>query len=142
MVLNYSYSNMSKIVTLTEGASIALHGMIIVAKSGGKANVIQIAEITNSSKHHVAKIFQRLVKDNFLESHRGPSGGFSLKKDPKDISLLDIYESIEGKIEVTSCPHDKQICPFNKCIMDNVTYKMTNDFREHLKKHSLADYLD
>lgn len=132
---------MSKIVTLTEGASIALHGMIIVAKSGGRANVIQIAEITSSSKHHVAKIFQRLVKDNFLDSHRGPSGGFSLKKDPAEITLLDIYESIEGKIEASACPHEKHICPFDKCIMDNVTSKMTNDFKKHLQQHSLADYL-
>ncbi|MDY0076607.1 MAG: Rrf2 family transcriptional regulator [Bacteroidales bacterium] len=132
---------MSKIVTLTEAASIALHGMIIVAKSEKMANVIQIAELTGSSKHHVAKIFQRLVKDNFLESHRGPTGGFTLKKDPADVKLLDIYESIEGKIEVTTCPLDKHICPFDKCIMDNVTRKMTVDFRDHLKSHTLKDYL-
>lgn len=132
---------MSKIVTLTEAASIALHGMIIVAKSEKMANVVQIAELTGSSKHHVAKIFQRLVKDNFLDSHRGPSGGFSLKRNPKEITLLQIYESIEGKIEVTSCPLDKNICPFGMCIMDNVTRKMTVDFREHLQKHNLSDYL-
>lgn len=132
---------MSKIVTLTEAASIALHGMILVAKSEKMANVMHIAELTGSSKHHVAKIFQRLVKDNFLESHRGPSGGFTLKKDPKDITLLQIYESIEGKIEVTTCPLDKHICPFNKCIMDNVTRKMTVDFRNHLESNTLQDYL-
>lgn len=132
---------MTKIVTLTEAASIALHGMIVVAKNEGVTNVMQIADITNSSKHHVAKIFQRLVKDGFLESHRGPSGGFALKRQPNDISLLEIYESIEGKIEVTSCPHDKHICPFDRCIMDNVTRKMTQDFRDHLKSNSLADYL-
>jgi len=132
---------MSKIVTLTEAASIALHGMIIVAKAEKMANVIRIAELTGSSKHHVAKIFQRLVKDNFLESHRGPTGGFTLKKDPADVRLLDIYEAIEGKIEVTTCPLDKHICPFDKCIMDNVTRKMTVDFRDHLKSHTLKDYL-
>ncbi len=132
---------MSKIVTLTEAASIALHGMIIVAKAEKMANVIHIADLTGSSKHHVAKIFQRLVKDNFLASHRGPTGGFTLKKDPADISLLEIYESIEGKIEVTTCPLDKHICPFDKCIMDNVTRKMTVDFRNHLKSHTLKDYL-
>ncbi|MBK9291214.1 MAG: Rrf2 family transcriptional regulator [Bacteroidetes bacterium] len=132
---------MTKIVTLTEAASIALHGMIVVAKNEGVTNVLQIAEVTKSSKHHVAKIFQRLVKDGFLESLRGPSGGFTLKRDPKDITLLEIYESIEGKIEVTSCPHDKHICPFNRCIMDNVTRKMTQDFRDHLNRNTLADYL-
>jgi Rrf2 family protein len=132
---------MSKIVTLTEAASIALHGMIIVAKSDSLVNVVEIAEMTGSSKHHVAKIFQRLVKDNFLNSHRGPTGGFTLKKKPEEISLLELYESIEGKIEVTNCPHDKAVCPFNLCIMENVTKKMTTDFRDHLIKHTLADYL-
>jgi Rrf2 family protein len=132
---------MSKIVTLTEAASIALHGMIIVAKNDNKANVVQIADLTKSSKHHVAKIFQRLVKDGLLDSHRGPSGGFSLKKSPSEITLLEIYESIEGRIEVTSCPHDKHICPFEKCIMDNVTRKMTSDFKDHLKNNTIADYM-
>ncbi len=133
---------MAKIVTLTEAASIALHGMIIVAKSETMVNVVQIAEVTGSSKHHVAKIFQRLVKDNFLNSHRGPTGGFTLKKRPEEITLLDLYESIEGKIEVKNCPHDKAVCPFDLCIMENVTKKMTNDFREHLVNHTLADYLN
>jgi len=132
---------MSKIVTLTEAASIALHGMIVVAKSPKMVNVVEIADFTGSSKHHVAKIFQRLVKDNFLNSFRGPTGGFTLKKRPEDITLLDLYESIEGKIEITNCPHDKAICPFHLCIMENVTRKMTSDFRAHLVNHTLADYL-
>lgn len=141
MVINYPNRSMSKIVSLTEAASIALHGMIIVAKAQKMSNVMQIAELTGSSRHHVAKIFQRLVKDNYLDSHRGPTGGFTLKKDPKSITLLEIYESIEGKVDVTECPLDKSICPFGKCIMDNVTRKMTMDFKKHLESHTLADYL-
>lgn len=132
---------MAKIVTLSEAASIALHAMILIAKSDQLINVIKIAEITDSSKHHVAKVLQRLVKDNFVISQRGPSGGFLLKKKPTDITLLEIYESIEGKIEITSCPLGKQICPFDKCFMNNITTKMTKDFREHLDSHTLEDYL-
>jgi Rrf2 family protein len=141
LVFNYLYSLMGKIVTLTEAASIALHGMIIVAKSDSMVNVVQIADVTGSSKHHVAKIFQRLVKDNFLDSHRGPTGGFTLKKKPSEITLLELYESIEGKIEVRTCVHDKQICPFGKCIMQNVTKKMTSDFKDHLSSHTLENYM-
>jgi len=91
---------MSKIVSLSEAASIALHGIILIARSENNLNVIKIAEETGNSKHHVAKVMQRLVKDGYIESQRGPSGGFVLKKDPKDISFLEIYETIEGKIEV------------------------------------------
>jgi Rrf2 family protein len=132
---------MSKIVAISEAASIALHGMILIAKSKPSINVMQIAELTGASRHHVAKIMQRLAKNNYLSSHRGPSGGFTLKKAPESITFLEIYETIEGSIEVTSCPLDKQICPFDKCIMNNVTNQMTVQFRDHLRKQTLDQYL-
>lgn len=132
---------MSKVVTLSEAASIGLHGMILVARSKDIINVLEIAEATHSSRHHVAKVMQRLVKDDFLYSSRGPTGGFRLKKDPKEITLLNIYESIEGKIEIGKCPLDKPICPFGKCILDNVAQRMTNEFKNYLSEHTLYSYL-
>lgn len=132
---------MSKIVSISEAASIALHGMILVAKADDSVNVIQIAESTGASRHHVAKIMQRLAKSSFLISQRGPTGGFHLKKEPSNISFLDIYEAIEGSIEITECPFEKPICPFNKCIMNNVTNRMTVEFREYLEKQTLDQYI-
>ena len=132
---------MAKIVTLSEAASIALHGMILVAKANKMINVVKIAELTTSSKHHVAKVFQRLVKEKFIDSHRGPSGGFTIKRDPAEITLLEIYEAIEGKIEVQECPMEKQVCPFDKCILNSVTKDMTNQYRDYLQGQTLAMYL-
>ena len=132
---------MSKIVSLSEAASIALHGIILIARSENNLNVIKIAEETGNSKHHVAKVMQRLVKDGYIESQRGPSGGFVLKKDPKDISFLEIYETIEGKIEVQDCPMNKKVCPFERCLMNNLTNKLTLEFKEYLEKQIIQDYL-
>jgi len=132
---------MAKVVSLSEAASIALHGIILIAKSSKVLNVIQIAEATGTSKHHVAKVFQRLVKENYLHSHRGPTGGFTLKKKPEEITFLEIYEAIEGKIEIPKCPLDKHICPFEKCILNNVTSRMSNEFYEYLKSQTVDMYL-
>ena len=132
---------MSRIISLSEAASIGIHGIILVAKGEGLVNVQTIAEATDTSKHHVAKIMQRLVKEGFLTSHRGPGGGFILKKKPKEINLLAVYESIEGKLVATKCPLDKHICPFDKCIMNNVTYEMTVKFRDYLKSQTIDKYL-
>ncbi len=131
---------MSKIVSLSEAASIAIHAMILIAKST-KINVIQIAELTESSKHHVAKVMQRLVKDGFIVSQRGPNGGFALKRVAAEISLLQIYEAIEGKIEISACPLNKQVCPFDKCLYNNVTNNLTLDFKTFLENHTLEMYL-
>lgn len=132
---------MAKVFTLSEAASIALHGMILIAQEKEGLNVIKIAERTDTSKHHVAKVMQRLVKAGYLYSQRGPSGGFVLRRNPKDINFLELYEAIEGPIEVSTCPMDKQICPFDKCLLNNVTNKMTADFRNYLQEQTVDKYL-
>jgi len=134
---------MAHVIQFSEAAFIALHGMVIVAqaKNGELVNVIQISEKLDSSRHHVAKVMQRLVKDGFLNSHRGPSGGFTLKLQPKDISLLDLYESIEGKIDIGDCPLDNPVCKFDKCIFNNVTKKMTEEFVEYMTNETLENFI-
>lgn len=132
---------MSKIFSLSEAGSIAIHSMVLIASSETKLNVVKISERTGSSKHHVAKVLQRLVKDDFLSSNRGPHGGFELKKPPEEINLLEVYESIEGKVEITECPMDNLICPFDKCILGTVVSDMTRNFKDYMTNQKLSDYL-
>jgi Rrf2 family protein len=133
---------MPGIINFSEAASIGLHGMILIARSKGYLNVPDIAGRLNSSKHHVAKVMQRLVKEEFISSFRGPSGGFVLEKKPEEISFLDIFEAIEGRIKITQCPFENEhICGFENCLLNNVTSKMTRDFKEYMEKQTLDKYL-
>jgi Rrf2 family protein len=132
---------MAKLFNLSDASSIAIHAMVMVAKSGHPLNVIQISEATHTSKHHVAKVMQRLAKDNFVTSQRGPTGGFTLKKAATDISFLDVFESIEGKTEISHCLFDTPECPFDRCIMNNLTQKMSEEFVQYLKGQTLNLYI-
>ena len=132
---------MAKIVHISEAVSLALHSMIIIAQSKHLINLSHIADMTGASKNHLAKISQVLVKKNFLKSTRGPSGGFVLKKLPSQITLLDIFECIEGEIEVEGCPSDKQLCPFDKCMMGNIVQKATFEVKNFMKSQTLKDYI-
>lgn len=132
---------MSRIIALSEAASIAIHSLVLIARSKEMLNVVKISEATGSSKHHVAKVLQRLVKDGYLTSNRGPSGGFLMRKDPKAITLLQIYEAVEGKIEITDCPMEHPVCPFDRCIMGNIVKKLTTEFRDHLANQTLEEFL-
>lgn len=132
---------MSKVITISEAASIAIHSMVLIAGAHDHLNVTQIAERMGSSRHHVAKILQRLVKEGYLRSNRGPAGGFTLNKPAGDVSLLEIYETIEGKLSETSCPLDHPVCPFDKCLMGNIVTKMTREFRKYMEEQKLSDYI-
>jgi len=133
---------MAHVINFSEAAFIALHGMVLVAQAGDEqVNVLMISDRLNSSKHHVAKVMQRMVKEGYLSSHRGPTGGFTMKKQPSEISLLELYETIEGKIDIGDCPLDHPICVFDKCIFNNVTKKMTEEFVEYMRGQTLDLYL-
>jgi Rrf2 family protein len=132
---------MAQIINFSEAASIGLHGMIMIAKSDEPLNAIQLSEMLSKSKHHIGKVLQRLVKDGYLYSYRGPNGGFTLRADPADVTLLDLYEAVEGKVEIKNCPRQSHICPVEKCIYDSVTGKMTIQFIDYMKSQTLKDYL-
>ena len=114
--------------------------MILITNSKDNINVAHIAEITKSSRHHVAKVLQRMVKEGFLESNRGPNGGFQLRMAPEKISLLQIFEAIEGKITESGCLSDNPLCPFDKCLMGNIINRMTMEFRDYLDNQKLSEY--
>lgn len=132
---------MANIINFSEAATIALHGMILVAKSEKPINAIQLSEQLGKSKHHIGKVLQRLVKVGYLNSFRGPTGGFILKADPEKLSLLDIYSAIEGNIEVKKCELQHKICPVDKCLFDNITSRMTEEFIQYMESEILTDYL-
>lgn len=132
---------MGKIFAMSEAASIAIHSMVLIARSENGINAVRIAEITGFSKNHISKVLQRLVKNDMLKSVRGPSGGFSLKKAPQRITLLNIYESIEGPLEILDCPLANEICNFDRCIMGNIANNLTIEFKKFLKRQTLREYL-
>ncbi len=128
---------MSKIVSISEASSIAIHSLVLIARATEKLNVSKISAATGTSKHHVAKVLQRLAKDDFLTSGRGPNGGFSLKGKPEDITLLQIYESIEGPVHINKCPLDYPVCAFDKCLMSNIVHRLSSEFRMYLQSQTL-----
>ncbi|PKP04334.1 MAG: Rrf2 family transcriptional regulator [Bacteroidetes bacterium HGW-Bacteroidetes-9] len=132
---------MAKVVHISEAASLAVHGMVLIAGSSEILNVNQIADITHSSRNHLAKVMQILVKNGYLDSVRGPKGGFTLKGDPKKINLLEIYELIEGNIEEHHCGIETQKCPFDICVFGGLADKFSADFIEYLRNKTLFDLI-
>lgn len=130
---------MSKIVHISEAASIAIHSLAIIASSPEKLNAGKIARLTGSSPNHLSKVMQLLVKNNYLRSMRGPSGGFILNIPADQITLLEVYEFIEGAIECQFCgiPDDK--CPFVSCVFGVKAEVFSAEFIHYLRNTRISD---
>ena len=106
---------MSNLINISEAASLALHGLVLIAKNQPlRINVKVLAEELNASQTHLAKVFQKLGKANLVRSLRGPAGGFELNKPADDITFLEIYEIIDGEIILSDCPLGKNQIRFMK----------------------------
>ena len=101
----------------------------------------EIAEISGGSVNHLSKILQRLVKQGFIRSIRGPAGGFINNCIPENVSLYDIYVNIEGEIVETVCPLNRSKCPFNgNCIYHGIIGKMSADLKKYMKEKKFSEF--
>jgi Rrf2 family protein len=132
---------MSKFIKISEAASIAIHSLALVAGSKKRLNANHIAEQLNFSKNHLSKVLNMLTRYQYLFSERGPKGGFILRKPPEDISLLEVYELMEGSIENPMCEIHKGKCPFSECVFGGISQKLSAEAKLFFENRSIKDII-
>lgn len=131
---------MGKLIQISEATNLAFHSMALIATSDVMLNTMQIAERMQFSKNHLSKVLQVLVKNGYLHSNRGPKGGFTLNKESSEISLLEIYELFEGKIQKHDCVLNNEVsCPFSSCVFGGLTSAFSKEFENYLSKQTIMD---
>jgi Rrf2 family protein len=133
---------MLKILNISEAASIAIHGLVLIAKSGEKIKATEISDMLKNSKNHTAKILKMLVKFGYLDSGRGPNGGFVFKTKPDQITLLEIYEIFDGKIETQHCGSFSGKCPFETCVFGGLGEKVSLELKSYLSETKISDLIN
>ncbi len=97
--------------------------------------ITEISEYSKIPRSFLAKILQKLVKAKIVRSYRGVKGGFSLAKQAREITVLDVLEAIEGKLALNICTIDKKKCSASKqcpahAFWVNAQLKMTDVFKK------------
>ena len=131
---------MANLLKVSEAASLGLHAMVLVAeKRPGLISARKMAERLRVSEAHLSKVLQRLGRGGFVRSVRGPGGGFTLGRKPAKISLLEVYESIDGPLEGSRCLFDKPVCSGKKCILGGLLGKVDTQVKNYLSGKKLSD---
>lgn len=86
---------------LGKAPGYAILATIDIARNqrGGPVQGRLIAEHYGIPAEYLLKILQLLVRAKILESETGRRGGFRLRRDPDDVSVLDLLEAVEGPFE-------------------------------------------
>ncbi len=116
---------------------IALHkGRLVSAK--------EIADHYGISFEFVAKTLQALMRQKFIISQQGASGGYELLCPPSEISVRQVIEAVEGKTHIVECcgEHSSKDCSMHgRCTIKtpmSILQRRIDDVLASMTIHQMA----
>lgn len=124
--------------------SSAIHMLVLIAESPEPMSSRTIAESVGTNASYIRRLSVLLKKAWLIDGHQGVSG-FVLSKDPKDISLMDVYRAVYEQEHVFlfdmhensdgGCAAGKHIRP----VLEKEFREIEKGTEKRLKKISLYD---
>jgi Rrf2 family protein len=127
---------------LRRNTDYALRAMVNLASHYGNEPVStrKIATEEDISYQLACKLMQRLQKAKLVKSCMGANGGFTLKKEPSKISLLDVINTIQGPISLNRCLLGLNACSRQKgCLVRTKLVGLQDSINQHLSNIKLGD---
>ncbi|MBE5810628.1 MAG: Rrf2 family transcriptional regulator [Clostridiales bacterium] len=124
----------------------ALRMMIDMAQhqKNGPVALKDISERQNVSKKYLEQIALVLSRDGVMQGTRGHQGGYCLIVDPRDCTVYDILQSVEGSMHPVACldhaPNDCERC--NGCETLYIWQGLDEVIQNYLRSITLQDVLD
>jgi len=124
---------MGDVVRFSDAATLAFHAAVLLA--GQRKDPVpnrDIALILGASEAHLAKVMRHLSKAGLVKSLKGPKGGFLLAKSSDKVSMLEVYEAVEGRLVPKTCLLPSNICDGDDCILGGLLPSVSEGIRDYL----------
>jgi Rrf2 family protein len=134
---------MSSILNISEAASLAMHAIVILAKENDRrVSLHEIARGLEASTSHLSKVMQRMVKEGWIHSTRGPLGGFQLHRSALEISMLEVYELFDGRLTEGDCLFASPLCAEGVgCLFGGLLFQLNQQVTESLSGKKISNFI-
>jgi Rrf2 family protein len=112
-----------------------------------EGKIISRADIEKSQDippFYLSKIMKDLVSGGLVQSHIGSKGGFALAKQANEISVKDVYETVERPLVLMDClERGASYCSFCAvCLQKSVWEKAQQVLADFLASVTIAEIAD
>lgn len=129
---------------LNKTTDYAIRIIKTIYHEGGIVTSKAISIKEEMSQGVLMKIMRTLRSHGIVESHQGRgevSGGFSLRKSPKELTLLDIVEAMEGPIMIAEWIDSDQKLVATSSLCREYD-RINNSLKEELQKYTLYEIFE
>jgi len=125
---------------ISRKSELALAAVQELARSEGPRKGAELAAVLETTAHYLPHVVRPLVVRGWVESNRGPTGGYSLTVDLADITLFEFIEAVEGPMEEGRCVLRGKPCPsVDLCVLHEPWLRAREALFNELRRMSLAD---
>ena len=129
---------------ITRQADYAVRAILHLAhiKNGERAATSNVAKEQHIPPSFLAKIISQLSIAGLLHTSRGARGGVTLAREPKDITLLEVIEAIDGPIQLNECVTEGGVCSFDdQCPIRTVWCEAQDELVSRLRRTDFEQLL-
>jgi Rrf2 family protein len=125
---------------LSNAANYAIRALVHMANRKDNALLIsrEVALEEGIPDLYLMKVLRPLVTRGILRSIKGPNGGYSLARNPREITLLDILEAVDGPVR-GQIPFEGQAARALERRLQAVCDQAAEEARRHFRKVRLSD---
>ena len=130
------------VITLETDYAVCI--MELLAHTKKRVDARTIAEKTRVTQRFTLKILHKLVKSGLVVSFKGAHGGYLLARPPKEITLLQVIEAVEGPYMFSRCHQQEYSCDHGSttsCCFHKIYDEVTALVRNKLRSYTFADIL-
>lgn len=129
---------------LSTRGNYGVRAIFELARNYGKGpiQIKQISERQDIPMNYLEQLLLQLKKGGIIESIRGPMGGYVLTDDPAKISIADIFQILEGPLQMSGCvqSNNKKHCHRTENCISNILWsKIQRRFVQILDEITLLD---
>lgn len=126
-----------------KSVAYALHALLYMVRHSTQlpATTATIAKAEGIPPNYLAKIFQQLVKARFIKAVKSKNRGYVFARPPEEISLLELFEAVEGSPLFDDCflRHCECGGTTENCRIFSAWANATKRVKEILEETSVAD---
>ncbi len=121
---------------VTAMMDIALHQKM------GPVTLAEISQCQGISLSYLEQLFSKLKKRGLVKGVRGPGGGYTLAKSPDQISIADIIQSVDEKLDMTKCGGKGNCSNGEKCLTHQLWFDLSCNLYKFLSGIKLDQYVN
>ena len=121
---------------VTAMMDIALHEKL------GPITLADISQCQGISLSYLEQLFAKLRKQGLVKGVRGPGGGYRLAKSADQISVADIMQSVDEKLDMTKCGGRGNCSSGEKCLTHQLWFALSCKLYKFLSGIKLDQYVN